>query len=384
MRPAAAPPVPAQPRAMKGGFAVKRPLVALLLSLLLTSASLPGRAAERRIEPAYPVPDYVTWLLETASAEVGYREGDHGYSKYGEWAGDPYCQWCAEYLCWCVNQVDEQHGTHLLDSVFPLYSGSNTGRSWFIQQGRFIVRWGNLDGWGYQWLKGSDHFLTTGEYIPQPGDWVFFTWTSDMNTDHVAMVEYCTRDDQGRVTIHCLEGNTPVSVKRADYDLTYSRILGFGTVHDAADWTIRGGNSGFKVRQLQEKLIFLGYLPEGQADGVYGSACAEAVRRIQAEEGLKQNGIANISTQTAIDRRIRIIREGDPGIWEVVDNDPENDWDLADPFDLDALIAGSSRDDGEEAQDYLLTEPEDEDSLAPEAPETFEDELPDWLEVGSP
>ena len=82
-------------------------LAALVLTVLIL---LPGaglaagkekaqKAAEERIEPAELVPNYVTWLLEVAGEEVGYREGDHGYSKYGEWAGDPYCQWCAEFLC---------------------------------------------------------------------------------------------------------------------------------------------------------------------------------------------------------------------------------------------------------------------------------------------
>ena len=136
---------------MKGGLRVKRILMALFLCAL-TFAAYPALAAQTRIEPDRPVPDYVSWLLEVAGGEVGYKEGDHGWTKYGEWAGDPYAQWCAEYLCWCVDQVDQQHGTALLNTVYPLYSGSNTGRSWFIRQGRFVVRWGNLEGWGYQWL----------------------------------------------------------------------------------------------------------------------------------------------------------------------------------------------------------------------------------------
>ena len=226
-------------------------IAAFLACLLMLPTMAQALSSQTVIEPAWPVPDYVTWLLEVASGEVGYREGDHGYSKYGEWAGDPYAQWCAEYLCWCVDQVDQRHGTQLLGQVYPLYSGSNTGRDWFIRQGRYIVRWGNLEGWGYQWLRDEDSFITTGSYIPQPGDWVFFTWDSDRDTDHVAMVEYCTRDENGNVQLHVLEGNTPVEVKRAVYDLTYTRILGYGTVHDVADVTMRAGNTGEKVRQLQ-------------------------------------------------------------------------------------------------------------------------------------
>ena len=132
-------------------------LAALLCALLLWCPFAQGEtlSSQTVIPPAYPVPDYVTWLLDIAAGEVGYQEGDHGYSKYGEWAGDPLAQWCAEYLCWCVDQVDQLYGTQLLRQVYPMYSGSNTGKNWFIQQGRYLVRWGNLENWGYQWLKAT-------------------------------------------------------------------------------------------------------------------------------------------------------------------------------------------------------------------------------------
>lgn len=294
-------------------------IAAFLACLLMLPAMAQALSSQTVIEPAWPVPDYVTWLLEVAAGEVGYREGDHGYSKYGEWAGDPYAQWCAEYLCWCVDQVDQRHGTQLLGQVYPLYSGSNTGRDWFIRQGRYIVRWGNLEGWGYQWLRDEDSFITTGSYIPQPGDWVFFTWDSDRDTDHVAMVEYCTRDENGNVQLHVLEGNTPAEVKRAVYDLTYTRILGYGTVHDVADVTMRAGNAGEKVRQLQEKLMLLGLVDK--VDGVFGSATAEAVKAFQTQQGMKSTGIASIAMQKALDRAVDEAIDNDPATWLVVDED---------------------------------------------------------------
>ena len=218
-----------------------------------------------------------------------------------------------------MDQVDQQYGTQLLGQVYPLYSGSNTGRDWFIRQGRYIVRWGNLEGWGYQWLRGEDSYITTGSYIPQPGDWVFFTWDSDQDTDHVAMVEYCTRDENGNVQLHVLEGNTPVEVKRAVYDLTYTRILGYGTVHDVADVTMRAGNAGEKVRQLQEKLMLLGLVDK--ADGVFGPATAEAVKAFQTQQGMKATGIASIAMQKALDRAVDEAIDNDPATWLVVDED---------------------------------------------------------------
>lgn len=295
----------------------------LILLTVLLLAALPAHAEETVIRPQWRVPDYVTWLLEIAGGEVGYKEVA-GYSKYGEYWGDPYAQWCAEYLCWSVDQVDKTHGTALLHNVYPLYSGQNTGMRWFIKQGRFIARNGNLENWGYQWFKDADEFIKAGEYIPQPGDWVFFTWTSDTDTDHVAMVEYCTVDENGSVTLHCLEGNNPASVARATYSISDKKILGYGTVHDVADWTMRQGNSGEKVRQLQNKLVYLGLMPEGSADGVYGVATAEAITAFQRANGLKELGIANIETQKALNALYQQKVDADPDMWTVIDDD--EDW----------------------------------------------------------
>ena len=135
-----------------------------LLSLLMLFLFLPSVLAEEEelIRPAWPVPDYVEHLLEVAAGEVGYTE-DHGYSKYGAWAGDPAAQWCAEFQCWCVDQVDQRWGTSLLRSIYPYYTSSNTGRSWFVREGRYVVRKGQVEGWGYEWLKGRDRFVQAGD-----------------------------------------------------------------------------------------------------------------------------------------------------------------------------------------------------------------------------
>ncbi len=301
-------------------------LTALLAALMLAMILQPGHAEETLIRPQWRVPEYVTWLLEIAGSEVGYTEGSRGYTKYGEHWGNPYAQWCAEYLCWCVDQVDQTHGTQLLQQVYPLYSGQNTGMRWFIRQGRFISRNGNLTDWGYQWFKDADEFIKAGEYIPQPGDWVFFTWTSDEDTDHVAMVEYCTMDARGNVTLHCLEGNNPSAVARVTYAITDKKILGYGTVHDVADWTMRQGNSGAKVRELQEKLVYLGLMPEGSADGVYGAATAEAITGFQHANGLRELGIANIETQKALNAAYQAKVDTDPDMWVIIDDEDWDDW----------------------------------------------------------
>ena len=58
------------------------------------------------------------------------------------------------------------------------------------------------------------------------------------------------------------------------------------------------GDRGDDVRALQERLIELGYLPEGAADGAYGGQTRNAVRRFQYYNGLQVDGIAGRATQT--------------------------------------------------------------------------------------
>ena len=61
---------------------------------------------------------------------------------------------------------------------------------------------------------------------------------------------------------------------------------------------LQQGDKGPEVRQLQEKLIELGYLPEGSADGAYGGQTRNAVRKFQYYNSLTQDGIAGRASQT--------------------------------------------------------------------------------------
>ena len=295
----------------------------MLLGSLFFSSCFAESASETQLEPVCPVPKEVRWLLEVASEEVGYHEEDHGWTKYGDWAGDPYAQWCAEFICWCVSRVDDLHGTSLLGSFFPLWTSSNAGRAWFIRNGRYAVRSGEVEDWGYEWLPGETEFLKPGSYIPQPGDFVFFTWTSGPDTDHVALVEYCTRDASGSTQIHVIEGNNPSSVARNVYPLSNTQILGFGTVHDLVEITMRYGNEGEKVRQLQEKLSYLGYLDPQFMTGTYGRATVEAVRSFQLAHHLRANAIANQETQLLLNQEYDQKQFNDPALWQVIDEEGE-------------------------------------------------------------
>ena len=285
-------------------------LCILCLALLLL---LPCAQAE--------TPDFARDLLALAAQEIGYVEGANNFSKYGEWSGDPNAAWCAEFICWCVDQLDQQQGTQLLDTVYPNYSGQNTGRDWFIRRGRFVYRKGNCPDWGYQWLKGSDHYLRKNEYIPQPGDLMFFSYNEAGDTEHVALVESTSADEYGQVLIHVIEGNNPDRVQRNTYPLDDSQVLGFGLCQDLADTTMRFGNEGDKVLALQQTLCRLGFLKERHMTGVYGSNTRKAVSDFQ-QAFLPQrtaSGIADRETQQAMEAELIRALDEAPETWLVQD-----------------------------------------------------------------
>ncbi len=265
-------------------------------------------------------PAFVPQLLAIAEGELGYVEGSNNLTKYGTWAGDSNAAWCAEFICWCVDRTDQQYGLSLLNTVYPNYGGQNTGRDWFITRGRFVYRKGNCPDWGYQWLRGSDHLLVKNEYIPHPGDLVFFSYNQAGDTEHVALVTSSVRDAAGDVYLNVIEGNNPDRVQRNRYRLDNSQVLGFGACADVVDTTMRSGCSGDKVLELQRRLTTLGLLDAVNQTGTYGTNTRTAVAAYQSTmEGKTANGIADRETQQAIEADILRRQFDTPETWLVGD-----------------------------------------------------------------
>lgn len=273
-------------------------LILAVYALLLTAQA--SESVMTPIPPAHAVPPHVQAVLDTAISELGYTEQRDGTTKYGEWYGNPKAEWCAEFLCWSVAQAEAQLDQKLLEVKFPLYGATNIGRNWFLKQGRYIARTGFISGWGSQWYIGDSSQMEKNSYIPEPGDWVFFSYTPSGDTTHVAMVEMSLKDEAGQVYVQVIEGNMPDKVQRAQYRLDDWRIQGYGTVHELADIVLRGGIESEKVRKLQENLAIIGLLNQQDVHGQYNNATQEAVRSFQSMKQLTQTGIANQQTQLAL------------------------------------------------------------------------------------
>lgn len=102
-------------------------------------------------------------------------------------------------------------------------------------------------------------------------------------------------------------------------------------------WGTRGG----LVRQTQEKLKELGYYT-GTPDGVFGIRTYEAIRRFQADNGLKVDGIAGIDTLQALGISVGT---GTSGVGETETSDYDDDIYL-----LASIIHGEARGEPYEGQ----------------------------------
>ena len=70
-------------------------------------------------------------------------------------------------------------------------------------------------------------------------------------------------------------------------------------VKEAESQTLRPGDSGSAVKSLQQTLKSLG-LYTGSVDGVYGSSTTRAVKLLQKQKGLTQDGVAGSRTLAAL------------------------------------------------------------------------------------
>jgi peptidoglycan hydrolase-like protein with peptidoglycan-binding domain len=120
-------------------------------------------------------------------------------------------------------------------------------------------------------------------------------------------VEGVSRDADGAIQIHVIEGNNPDRVQRAVYALTDRRIYGFGTPVQRAYTNLKIYNHNEDVARLQQSLAELGYYTreEGQ-DGRFTKEVLNAVRALQKAGGLAASGIVDIKTRALMDAQIRV------------------------------------------------------------------------------
>jgi len=157
--------------------------------------------------------DSPTDLLAIAETQLGYTESSRnyiindqgrkqGYSRYGGWYGDPYGDWCAMFVSFCL------HYANIPPQDFPREASCQ--------------RW-------IQELTRRDLYRTAGTCQPQVGDLIFFNWDQEPDSDHVGLVKEVILNEMGEpVQIETIEGNASNQVKSVTYAMPDGSVMGYG------------------------------------------------------------------------------------------------------------------------------------------------------------
>ena len=105
-------------------------------------------------------------IIAVAVTQLGYTEEAGGYSKYGDYHGNPYADWCGYFVSWCARQAN------VPTSVLPK-QGFAAASSWGLTT------------------------FTSSQKTPQPGD-LYFNGTA-----HCGLVYYVSGS-----SFYTLEGNS--------------------------------------------------------------------------------------------------------------------------------------------------------------------------------
>ena len=155
------------------------------------------------------------WRLDAlaiAQSQLGYAESTKnyvlaedgqtlmGYTRYGAWQGDPYGDWNAMFVAFCLH-----------------YGGAEN-----IPMDKDCGSWpGAL----------ADGFLPAQSHQAAPGDLVFFDRDGDGTADRVAIVAEVTAGEEAAPSgFTAIEGDVDHAVQQCSYAVEDSTILGYGSL----------------------------------------------------------------------------------------------------------------------------------------------------------
>lgn len=224
-------------------------------------------------------------LIQIAESQVGYHEGAHNHTKYGDELHaiqprnmDKNAAWCDAFVDWCVLQMCKRFGY-----------GADMARK---------VLCGDFDDYTYASVA---LYKKAGRWSNSPhrGDQIFFG-----GSGHTGIV---TEVKDGKV--YTIEGNKGDEVRRCSYAVGNGNIIGYGrpkyglvigsvVVPDSEEEydmpLIKKGSKGKAVKVLQ---VILGGLT---VDGDFGWKTLNATINFQKAHGLDPDGEVGPKTWKAL------------------------------------------------------------------------------------
>lgn len=236
----------------------------------LTQFDVPVATTDKSLE------DPIDVLIRIMEAEVGTHEGANNQTKYGDEMHaiqprnmDKNAAWCDAFFDWCILKLCEYFGY-----------GADMARQ---------VLCGDFDDYTYASVA---LYKKAGRWssAPHRGDQIFFGGSG--HTGGVISVSGGTENT--------IEGNKGDEVRKCSYSIHSPSIIGYGRPRyylltgkpTAADMPLlKKGATGVDVETLQKMLIAKGYsCGESGADGSFGNATLQAVKRFQNDSGLEADG----------------------------------------------------------------------------------------------
>lgn len=162
-------------------------------------------------------------VLAIAETQIGYVESKEnyevledgttmrGYTRYGEWYGIPYGDWCAMFAAFCQHYAGVDSALMPADADCDLWIGK---------------------------LKEKGLYSDAELYGPVPGDLVFFDRDGDSTAEHVGIVKELTYDINTKelTGFTAVEGNSGDCVCENTYEIEDTDIMGYGILPQNPEW----------------------------------------------------------------------------------------------------------------------------------------------------
>ena len=220
----------------------KQPLALLLCFVMMMSAGWTGGSAETAASPEIPEPpesdlladvetsadwdemfgnltlsgDWADDLVNVAKSQLGYTESIrnfttvyvedrnaydlYGWNRYGAWYGEPYGEWGAMFVSFCL-----------------FYAGvSSDAVPYDSDPGRWAVT-----------LTGRGLYHEREGYTPQPGDLIFFDRDGDGRADRAGIVSEVNRETGA---VNTIEGGRSGRVDIYGYATDTEYIMGYAAL----------------------------------------------------------------------------------------------------------------------------------------------------------
>lgn len=181
-------------------------------------------------------------LIAIAESQLGYHESTSNYevredgqstkgiTRYGQWYGDAYGDWCAMFVSFCLYYADIPKTAMPYEAACQRWIDELSKQEW-------------------------DFYRPADEYEPVKGDLIFFDWDDDGRADHVGLIQ--TVEDDKLTTI---EGNSSNSVRVNEYLPDDDRIQGYGVLPENPEPPVPETDAATDMAAGSEEPI----LPDGE------------------------------------------------------------------------------------------------------------------------